>query len=488
MTGVSRLPSSEELDVNTSEAQITAYIYSPLISPWHATANVLISTVVFFQIVTAAVHYSGLFYGEYLPISDSGSWDNTASPYNVSKILDSQFRMNVTAYENYSPLYLSTTFALTYGLSFATLTAVIVHIGLFHGREIWLRLVDPSGRVQDVHSKLMQHYPRVPFLWFLGFFLVMLGMTFGVVLGYDTGMTWWSVLVAMIIAIVFTVPIGMVQAMTNVQIGLNVLTEFIIGYMLPGRPLAMMLFKTYGFITMAQALYFAQDMKLGHYLKVPPRTLFSAQIVATLWGCLVQVAVLFWAFGTIENICEKDQPNNFTCPNGKVFFTASVIWGVIGPKRIFSPGGLYASLNWFWLAGAALPVAIYAAARAFPRSSIRFLSAPIIFGGTGQIPPATALNYLSWSLVGFIFNKFIRSRYRGWWMRFNYVTSAGLDSGLAICTILIILALSLTQTTFPVWWGGTGGASQNTLDALDNAIQAPPPADVGYFGPGPGQF
>ncbi len=39
--------------------------------------------------------------------------------------------------------------------------------------------------------------------------------------------------------------------------------------MLPGRPIAMMLFKTYGYITMAQALYFLQDMKFGHYLKVP---------------------------------------------------------------------------------------------------------------------------------------------------------------------------------------------------------------------------
>jgi hypothetical protein len=61
----------------------------------------------------------------------------------------------------------------------------------------------------------------------------------------------------------------MIQGITNWQLGLNVLTEFIVGYMLPGRPMAMMLFKTYGYITMAQALYFTQDMKLGHYIKVP---------------------------------------------------------------------------------------------------------------------------------------------------------------------------------------------------------------------------
>jgi hypothetical protein len=44
------------------------------------------------------------------------------------------------------------------------------------------------------------------------------------------------------------VPIGIIFATTNIQIGLNVITEFIIGYMLPGRPLAMMIFKTYGML------------------------------------------------------------------------------------------------------------------------------------------------------------------------------------------------------------------------------------------------
>jgi hypothetical protein len=63
---------------------------------------------------------------------------------------------------------------------------------------------------------------------------------------WDTGLEWWALLLAMVISIVWMIPIGMVQAVTNLQIGLNVFTEFMIGYMLPGRPNAMMMFKTYG--------------------------------------------------------------------------------------------------------------------------------------------------------------------------------------------------------------------------------------------------
>ena len=49
----------------------------------------------------------------------------------------------------------------------------------------------------------------------------------------------------------------------------SVISELVVGYMLPGRPVAMMLFKTWGYITMAQALTFTSDFKLGHYMKIP---------------------------------------------------------------------------------------------------------------------------------------------------------------------------------------------------------------------------
>lgn len=54
-------------------------------------------------------------------------------------------------------------------------------------------------------------------------------------------------------------------------------------------------------------------------------------------------------------------------------------------------------------------------------------------------------------------------------MRYNYLTSAGLDVGLAICTIVIIAALNLTGTKFPEWWGN--GTPAGTLDYLGTAVQ-----------------
>lgn len=472
-TGLSLIPMTFDW------TQISGFNFSPLISPWFGIANTLIGMVAWFWIVTPAIHYSKLYYNQYLPISDSNSYDNTASPYNVSRILNPDYTFNLQAYQEYSPLFLSTTFMLCYGLSFATIVAVIVHTGLFHGKELWVRFRNFGKEEEDVHGRLMARFKPVPLWWYGATTLVMLGISLGVVLGWPTHLSWWAFFISLIICCVWFVPCGIIQATTNIQIGLNVITEFIIGYMQPGRPMAMMLFKTFGYISMYQGLFFIQDLKLGHYMKVPPRVTFSAQMVACLWTSIVQICVMNWALGAISDVCSQTQVNHFSCPNGRVFFNASIIWGVIGPMRIFSPGQMYSNMMWFWLAGAALPVIIYFGARAFPRSPIKYLSAPIIFGGSALIPPATPLNYLAWGIVGFIFNKLIRDRYRGWWMTYNYVTSAGLDVGLALSTILIFVALSLWNYEMPSWWGVT--ISQDTMDASYSAIQVV--LTNGTFGP-----
>lgn len=187
----------------------------------------------------------------------------------MTKILTPEKTLDVAAYKEYSPLFLGTFFSLTYGVSFGALSSVIVHTIIFHGPEIVERWRLARNQDADVHLKMMRKYRDTPNWWYYALFAVLFALSLVTVLVWDTHLTWWALIVAFLLSIVFLVPIGMIQGITNTQLGLNVLTEFMVGYMLPGRPIAMMLFKTFGYITMAQALYFIQDMKFGHYLKVP---------------------------------------------------------------------------------------------------------------------------------------------------------------------------------------------------------------------------
>lgn len=153
---------------------------------------------------------------------------------------------------------------------------------------------------------------------------------------------------------------------------------------------------------------------------------------------------------------------------------------MIGPARIFSPGQIYSGLFVFFIVGAITPVVIYLAAKRWPKSPIKYLMAPLIFGGSGSIPPATPLNYLSWGIVGFLFQHWIRKRWFGWWSRLNFLTSSGLDLGLALSTLVIFFAFTLNNINPPSWWGNNVVLA--TMDAQDTAIQVVLPQGQ-TFGP-----
>jgi hypothetical protein len=107
-------------------AQI-AYVGSPLATPWWAEANVAAGFVFFFWILTPALYFTNTWYAKYMPISSGGSFDNTGAKYNVTRILTADATFDEESYQAYSPLFLSTTFAISYGLSFASITATITH-------------------------------------------------------------------------------------------------------------------------------------------------------------------------------------------------------------------------------------------------------------------------------------------------------------------------------------------------------------------------
>ncbi|KAF3064003.1 Sexual differentiation process protein isp4 [Daldinia childiae] len=459
---------------------ISGYALSPLIPPFYAVANAVAGVVIFFILVSMGLHFSGTWYADYFVVQSSSAFDNTGAVYNVSRILNDDLTFNEQKYHDYSPLFLSTQFALTYGMSFAAVAAVVVHVILYHGRQIVSQFKLARRQEDDIHMKLMRKYRDAEDWWYLALFAIMIGLSFVVCCAWPTGFPAWAYVVCILIPLVWTIPIGIIQAITNIQLGLNVLTEFVIGYMLPGHPLAMMMFKNYGYICMQQALYFAQDLKLGHYMKVPPRAMFWSQLVASLWSAVVQIAVMNWALGTIPDICSNDQPDNYVCPNGRVFYTASIIWGAIGPARMFSGDAIYSSLQWFWLVGAITPIITWFLARRAPKSIFRFINIPLIFGGSGWIPPATAYTYLCWGTVGFIFNYYIKRRWNGWWMQYNYITSAGLDVGLAVSTIIIFFTLYLTSAKLPRWYGNYDVF--DTLDQTGLAIKSFV-ADGETFGP-----
>jgi hypothetical protein len=66
----------------------------------------MIGVVLFFIVSASAVHYNGGWYAQFLPMSDSSTYDNTGAHYNVSRILTPEFTLDEEAYKSYSPLFM----------------------------------------------------------------------------------------------------------------------------------------------------------------------------------------------------------------------------------------------------------------------------------------------------------------------------------------------------------------------------------------------
>jgi OPT family small oligopeptide transporter len=434
-------------------------------------------------------------FSAYLPILSSAVFDNTGKPYDVTKILTPDFLFDEAAYNAYSRVYLPITYVLSYAVQFASLSALVTHTACWHGLDIWRQskkafaerydhepknsyqpipnapdthlsrqstnrsqgsTEDIMSGAEDVHCRLMRRYPDAPMHWYTLTFLSMLLIGVFVVEYYPVHLPWYGILLALAITSLLFIPVGIVMAITNQHSSLYLICQLIAGLLFPGRPVANMVFVTYCYISSAQGIKFSSDLKLGHYMKIPPRLLFAVQMLATLVSSLTQISVLNWSFTHIPGLCTSQALNGFNCPLARVHFNGSILWGVVGPTRFFGPHALYRPLIWAFLLGALAPILIWLIARRTPPTSAwRKINLPVLFGSLSWIPPATGLNFSVWALVCFTFNHLLRRRAGPWWAKYTMTLSAALDSGLAFAVVVIFFGV-----VYPGWlvgfsWWGT---------------------------------
>ncbi|OAR02402.1 hypothetical protein LLEC1_03438 [Akanthomyces lecanii] len=373
-------------------AQIT-YVGSPLLVPFWAAVNVVAGLVVVMWFIAPLCYYANVLYSSYMPILSAAVFDNTGKVYNVSRILTSEFLFDRQAYQNYSRVFLPVTYMLSYGMQFAGLAALLTHTLCWHGSDIWhtwkralaeareeskvayeplsgtptetgeIEAEDPLSRRdshgnrsthsgfddllsrEDIHSRLMKRYKDAPLSWYVITFLSMTAVGIFIVEYYPIHLPWYGLLLALAMGAIFFIPNGIIMAVTNQHSSIYLICQLICGVVFPGRPIANMVFVTYGYISSAQGIKFAADLKLGHYMKIPPRIMFMVQVIATFVSSITQIGVLNWMFVNVRGICTAEAVNGFTCPIARVHFNGSILWGVVGPGEFFGPGAIYRGLR-----------------------------------------------------------------------------------------------------------------------------------------------
>ncbi|CAH6719914.1 oligopeptide transporter 1 [[Candida] jaroonii] len=461
-------------------SQISYANGSPLLIPFWPQIMTIFGWVIFFGILPLILYYKNSMFFAYLPISSSTVFDNTGNTYNGSRVLDlSTMSLDEQAYKAYSPPFLASTYAISYGLSYAVLSSSVVYVVLYHGKDIYGTFT--RGVKEDVHVRLMNKYPSVPRWWYAVLIVLIYALTIVTMEVYDSKFPVYGITIALFMVFLFILPIGIVYARTNINTNcMTVLGQIIAGYAInPAKPIVSLAWKFYAYTGVSQAMAFSQDMKLGYYMKVPKRTVFWAQLSSCIVGALVQVGILIAMLNNVEDICSADQVSHFTCPQGTTNFAASVVWALVGPKRLVSPGKIYSGfLHLFWI-GPVLVLITWALQKKFPSVTVlKNWNWVVVFGAMGNYPPATGINYTAGTAVGLLFNYYIKKRWGNWWLKYNFVLSCALDIGVALSGIFIFFCLSLPGVSLS-WWGND--VYGNTADGqLSPYLNIP---GKGFFGP-----
>ncbi|WVR04578.1 OPT family small oligopeptide transporter [Kwoniella sp. DSM 27419] len=436
---------------------------TPLITPWWATLSTLAGASVGYLLIVG-IYFSNTWYTAHLVPNSNQAFDRFGKVYNVTAVLGSDRKLDIEAFRSYSPLYFGAGYNVLIMGYFASYTAVLAHALLNHYSQLqdgfrlgsrkvraWLKGIDSNaqqdGRDQphyDIHHVLMSRYEEAPLWWFAVITIISLAMGITMSKVYGT-IPVWGIFVCLAMATVFLIPVGIIMAISNMQITLVTLAEIIPGLAIPGDPIANMTFKMYAWVALVMALLYCQDQKLAQYLHIPPRATFRAQMLGCLISSLVSLAVINWQFKVIPDLCEAGQKDLMTCPYYTTFYSSALLFGVVGPGHINVPVIIYGTLyfapyNWSF-----------------------------VWAG---IPPA-------WFFMSYVYK-----RYRAWWNKYCYILSIGLTVGAALSGVVQFFLITYPGWRVPAWWGNTvhlQGCDGKGCPWLDLP-------EVGYFGPGPGEF
>ncbi|KAL0080556.1 OPT family small oligopeptide transporter [Phycomyces blakesleeanus] len=439
--------------------------YSPLVLPLYVQFNIY-GGILILWVLAPLIYYYDVLHAKSFPFLSNGLFQfnpetGVSARYPQKLVLDEHNNINLTALEEVGRPYYSALYAIHYIFINLGVTAMVSHVVLFHGAEIKQIALSIFKRRKfkgdDIHNRLMSAYKEVPAWWYYAIFVLGIGLNIGIGYANKSQLPWWGFLLAILLSTVLSLPLNMIYAITGTGFGLNVVAEMICGFILPGNAVANMYFKTLGYNTMNQAGNMAADLKIGHYLKVPPRLTFLAQMIGTVIGCIFNYILNYTIINSKRDQLLEANGNIWSGTNPQTMNSAAITWGAIGPMVMFGPDTDYYFFLWAFVVGFALPVPFWLLHKLFPKVGFNLVNVPMIMVGLCVVPGGNS----SWITLSFILalvsQLYVKRRYSKWYIKHNYLMSAALDSGTSVMSFLLAMTVfgggDGINRPFPTWAG-----------------------------------
>lgn len=441
------------------------------------------------MVVFVGVYYNNIWKAQNFPFLSQLLFYEDGTPYNQTLILNSNYEVDPALLAQQGVPYYSGTWVVYLLSSNMGLGATFTHLLLWNSDDIrsawsWMTLSSikqmwanfdwkvwqaDGMRKQDVddenidpHYKQMLKYPDTPNSWYFLVFLLAFVVSLVVIYKTNSTLPWWGFVISLLLATISILFFGALYAITGFLFIIQPFIQMIGGYLHSGKPVANMYFVLYGYNTVTQAQLLLRDLKIAQYAKLPPRAAFTAQILGTLLGAMLnfimmnsiidnQREILLSVQGT--NIWSGQQPQQYN--------SQAIAWGGLS-HELFSAGQRYQWVPWAYLVGLFVPVPFWVLHRYWPKLRADYLYTPVICFFIGWLCVGINSSILSYFAVAFLSQWWLRTRYPRWFAKYNYIVGAALDGGTQVMVFILSFAVQGaggTSHLFPAWWGANQGGN-----------------------------
>lgn len=302
----------------------------------------------------------------------------------------------------------------------------------------------------DMHVRLMSLYKNVPDWWYFLVFIISV-IVICIICNNAGWLKSYLVILSLLINTLLLLPFGLVSSITG-QFFQNAPVYYLSVIITQALSLGKESKQTYTFLTIGytvfvQTLALVQDMKLGHYLKIAPRSMFGAQCLASFMCSAFSITIQYVYF-------QKYTLNNMFDSSFSIFD-----YTLLGVSLSTDTNGFFSASNtanrnllWSFLMGALLPIPGWLLSRWERFRYLKHLHWPLIFVSLSWMPALLSAGTLfTWLLVSFTIY-FVVGKYN-WTKRYIYLASGALDLGLNLTQIMIHTIFINQDRRFLAWSG-----------------------------------
>ncbi|AEO60728.1 hypothetical protein MYCTH_98157 [Thermothelomyces thermophilus ATCC 42464] len=243
-------------------------------------------------------------------------------------------------------------------------------------------------------------------------------------------------------------------------IATNNLSKMLAGLILPERPIGNMYFACWSHNVIANCVNLSGDLKMGEYLKIPPRVMFLTQVYGTILGGFINYAVMISIVGgNRELLANTDGNSSWSGANMQSYNTNATSWALA--KYMFTSGATYFKVPIGLAIGFGIVILHRIFAHFVPKIrsfSVYDINMPQFIQYAGYIPynASQTCVLLSQVLSGFYVQYWLRNYRPRIFRDYSYLITGAFDGAALFALFILSFAVfgaGGRSVPFPKWWG-----------------------------------